>query len=224
MSTGQKPTPRIVVLISGSGSNLQSLIDACINNKIKAQITAVISNKPNVKGVERATAANIPALIIDHRDCSSRQEFDLHLLEAINSFEPDLVVLAGFMRILTPDFVNQFEGKLLNIHPSLLPAYQGLDTHQRAIAAGDSKAGATVHFVTPELDGGPPILQAEVAIMPADSAQDLAERVLKMEHEIYPTVVQWFCDGRLTAENGKAFLDGAIIGSNGILFDINNER
>ena len=224
MSTGQKPTPRIVVLISGSGSNLQSLIDACINNKIKAQITAVISNKPNVKGVERATAANIPALIIDHRDFSPRQEFDLHLLEAIKSFEPDLVVLAGFMRILTPDFVNQFEGKLLNIHPSLLPAYQGLDTHQRAIAAGDSKAGATVHFVTPELDGGPPILQAEVAIMPADSAQDLAERVLKMEHEIYPTVVQWFCDGRLTAENGKAFLDGAIIGSNGILFDINNER
>jgi len=224
MSTGQKPTLRIVVLISGSGSNLQSLIDACINNKIKAQITAVISNKPNVKGVERATAANIPALIIDHRDFSSRQEFDLHLLEAIKSFEPDLVVLAGFMRILTPDFVNQFEGKLLNIHPSLLPAYQGLDTHQRAIAAGDSKAGATVHFVTPELDGGPPILQAEVAIMPADSAQDLAERVLKMEHEIYPTVVQWFCDGRLTAENGKAFLDGAIIGSNGILFDINNER
>jgi len=224
MSTGQKPTPRIVVLISGSGSNLQSLIDACINNKIKAQITAVISNKPNVKGVERATAANIPALIIDHRDFSSRQEFDLHLLEAIKSFEPDLVVLAGFMRILTPDFVNQFEGKLLNIHPSLLPAYQGLDTHQRAIAAGDSKAGATVHFVTPELDGGPPILQAEVAIMPADSTQDLAERVLKMEHEIYPTVVQWFCDGRLTAENGKAFLDGAIIGSNGILFDINNER
>jgi len=224
MSTGQKPTLRIVVLISGSGSNLQSLIDACINNKIKAQITAVISNKPNVKGVERATAANIPALIIDHRDFSSRQEFDLHLLEAIKSFEPDLVVLAGFMRILTPDFVNQFEGKLLNIHPSLLPAYQGLDTHQRAIAAGDSKAGATVHFVTPELDGGPPILQAEVAIMPADSTQDLAERVLKMEHEIYPTVVQWFCDGRLTAENGKAFLDGAIIGSNGILFDINNER
>ena len=224
MSTGQKPTLRIVVLISGSGSNLQSLIDACINNKIKAQITAVISNKPNVKGVERATAANIPALIIDHRDFSSRQEFDLHLLEAIKSFEPDLVVLAGFMRILTPDFVNQFEGKLLNIHPSLLPAYQGLDTHQRAIAAGDSKAGATVHFVTPELDGGPPILQAEVAIMPADSAQDLAERVLKMEHEIYPTVVQWFCDGRLTAENGNAFLDGAIIGSNGILFDINNER
>ena len=224
MSTGQKPTPRIVVLISGSGSNLQSLIDACINNKIKAQITAVISNKPNVKGVERATAANIPALIIDHRDFSSRQEFDLHLLEAIKSFEPDLVVLAGFMRILTPDFVNQFEGKLLNIHPSLLPAYQGLDTHQRAIAAGDSKAGATVHFVTPELDGGPPILQAEVAIMPADSAQDLADRVLKMEHKIYPTVVQWFCDGRLTAENGKAFLDGAIIGSNGILFDINNER
>lgn len=224
MSTGQKPTLRIVVLISGSGSNLQSLIDACINNKIKAQITAVISNKPNVKGVERATAANIPALIIDHRDFSSRQEFDLHLLEAIKSFEPDLVVLAGFMRILTPDFVNQFEGKLLNIHPSLLPAYQGLDTHQRAIAAGDSKAGATVHFVTPELDGGPPILQAEVAIMPADSAQDLAERVLKMEHEIYPTVVQWFCDGRLTAENGKAFLDGAIIGSNGILFNINNER
>lgn len=224
MSTGQKPTPRIVVLISGSGSNLQSLIDACINNKIKAQITAVISNKPNVKGVERATAANIPALIIDHRDFSSRQEFDLHLLEAIKSFEPDLVVLAGFMRILTPDFVNQFEGKLLNIHPSLLPAYQGLDTHQRAIAAGDLKAGATVHFVTPELDGGPPILQAEVAIMPADSAQDLADRVLKMEHKIYPTVVQWFCDGRLTAENGKAFLDGAIIGSNGILFDINNER
>ncbi|MDA0795709.1 MAG: phosphoribosylglycinamide formyltransferase [Proteobacteria bacterium] len=224
MSAGQKPRPRIVILISGSGSNLQSLIDACLNNKIKAQITAVISNKPNVKGVERATAANIPTIIIDHRDFNSRPEFDLRLLEAIKSFSPDLVVLAGFMRILTTDFVNQFEGKLLNIHPSLLPAYQGLDTHQRAIAAGDSKAGATVHFVTPELDGGPPILQAEVEIMPTDSAQDLAARVLKVEHRIYPTVVQWFCDGRLKAENGKAFLDGTLIGSNGILFDKNNER
>jgi len=224
MSNGQKPTLRIVVLISGSGSNLQSLIDACVNNKIKAQIAAVISNKPNVKGIDRATVANIPALIIDHRDFSSRKEFDQHLLEAIKSFSPDLVVLAGFMRILTPDFVNQFEGKLINIHPSLLPAYQGLDTHKRAIAAGDSKAGATVHFVTPELDGGPPILQAEVAIMAADSSQDLASRVLKMEHKIYPTVVQWFCDGRLTAKNGKAFLDGMLIGKNGILFNINNER
>lgn len=224
MSTGQKPTFRIVVLISGSGSNLQSLIDACDNNQIKAQITAVISNKPSVKGLDRATAANIPTLVIDHRDFSSRQEFDQHLLEAIQNFSPDLVILAGFMRILTSNFVSQFEGKLLNIHPSLLPAYQGLDTHKRAIDAGDSKAGATVHFVTPELDGGPPVLQAEVAISPTDGPQDLAARVLTMEHKIYPTAAQWFCDGRLTSQNGKAFLDGVVIGKNGILFDVNNER
>lgn len=224
MSTGQKPTFRIVVLISGSGSNLQSLIDACDNNQIKAQITAVISNKPSVKGLDRATTANIPTLVIDHRDFSSRQEFDQHLLEAIQNFSPNLVILAGFMRILTSNFVSQFEGKLLNIHPSLLPAYQGLDTHKRAIDAGDSKAGATVHFVTPELDGGPPVLQAEVDISPTDSPQDLAARVLTMEHKIYPTAAQWFCDGRLTSQNGKAFLDGVVIGKNGILFDVNNER
>lgn len=162
MTVGEKPLSRIVVLISGSGSNLQSFIEASKEGNIDGQIMAVISNRPGVKGLERASNVGIPSIVVDHRAFASRQEFDRYLAEVIQGFTPDLVVLAGFMRILTTDFVNQFVGKLINIHPSLLPAYPGLNTHQRAIEAGDSVAGATVHFVTPELDGGPAILQVEV--------------------------------------------------------------
>ncbi len=224
MTVGDQPLSKIVILISGSGSNLQSFIDACSTGIVDGKIMAVISNRPGVKGLDRASAADIPNIVIDHRAFQSREEFDQHLAEVITSFTPDLVVLAGFMRILTDGFVNQFIGKLINIHPSLLPAYPGLNTHQRAIEAGDSTAGATVHFVTSELDGGPAILQAAVPILPKDTAVDLAARVLIVEHEIYPVVAQWYCQGRVVMDQGKVFHDGAAVGESGLLFSSESEH
>ncbi len=221
--TGDKKA-RLVVLISGGGSNLQSFIDACENGSLNAEVAAVISNKVGVKGLERAAKANIPGIVIDHRAFVCREEFDENLAELIESFNPDLVVLAGFMRILTPDFVTRFLGKLINIHPSLLPAYPGLHTHQRAIDAGDKEAGATVHFVTPELDGGPSVLQARVAVKTGDSADDLAARVLGYEHQIYPQAAQWFCQGRLVMEEGLAVMDGKALGESGIIFNQASEH
>jgi phosphoribosylglycinamide formyltransferase-1 len=221
--TGDKKA-RLVVLISGGGSNLQSFIDACENGSLNAEVAAVISNKVGVKGLERAAKANIPGIVIDHRAFDCREEFDENLAELIESFNPDLVVLAGFMRILTPDFVTRFLGKLINIHPSLLPAYPGLHTHQRAIDAGDKEAGATVHFVTPELDGGPSVLQARVAVKTDDSADDLAARVLGYEHQIYPQAAQWFCQGRLVMEEGLAVMDGKALGESGIIFNQASEH
>ena len=224
MTVGDQPLSKIVILISGSGSNLQSFIDACNAGVIDGKIMAVISNRPGVKGLDRASAADIPNIVIDHRAFQSREEFDQHLAEVITSFTPDLVVLAGFMRILTDGFVNQFIGKLINIHPSLLPSYPGLNTHQRAIEAGDSTAGATVHFVTSELDGGPAILQAAVPILPKDTAVDLAARVLIVEHEIYPVVAQWYCQGRVVMDQGKVFHDGIAVGESGLLFSNESEH
>ena len=224
MTVGDQPLSKIVILISGSGSNLQSFIDACSAGIVNGNIMAVISNRPGVKGLDRASAADIPNIVIDHRAFQSREEFDQHLAEVITSFMPDLVVLAGFMRILTDGFVNQFIGKLINIHPSLLPAYPGLNTHQRAIEAGDSTAGATVHFVTSELDGGPAILQAAVPILPKDTAVDLAARVLIVEHEIYPVVAQWYCQGRVVMDQGKVFHDGIAVGESGLLFSNESEH
>ncbi|MDB9733985.1 phosphoribosylglycinamide formyltransferase [Porticoccaceae bacterium] len=224
MTVGDQPLSKIVILISGSGSNLQSFIDACSTGIVDGKIMAVISNRPGVKGLDRASAADIPNIVIDHRAFQSREEFDQHLAEVITSFTPDLVVLAGFMRILTDGFVNQFIGKLINIHPSLLPSYPGLNTHQRAIEAGDSTAGATVHFVTPELDGGPAILQAAVSILPKDTAADLAARVLIVEHEIYPVVAQWYCQGRVVMDQGKVFYDGIAVGESGLLFSNESEH
>lgn len=224
MTVGDQPLSKIVILISGSGSNLQSFIDACSTGIVDGKIMAVISNRPGVKGLDRASAADIPNIVIDHRAFQSREEFDQHLAEVITSFTPDLVVLAGFMRILTDGFVNQFIGKLINIHPSLLPSYSGLNTHQRAIEAGDSTAGATVHFVTPELDGGPAILQAAVSILPKDTADDLAARVLIVEHEIYPVVAQWYCQGRVVMDQGKVFYDGIAVGESGLLFSNESEH
>ena len=224
MTVGDQPLSKIVILISGSGSNLQSFIDACSAGVIDGEIMAVISNRPGVKGLDRASAADIPNIVIDHRAFQSREEFDQHLAEVITSFTPDLVVLAGFMRILTDGFVNQFIGKLINIHPSLLPSYPGLNTHQRAIEAGDSTAGATVHFVTSELDGGPAILQAAVPILPKDTAVDLAARVLIVEHEIYPVVAQWYCQGRVVMDQGKVFHDGIAVGESGLLFSSESEH
>lgn len=198
---------RIVVLISGSGTNLQAIIDACKLEHFPGQVVGVISNKADAYGITRAQNANIPAKVISHKDFSTREAYDSELIAQINAFDADLVVLAGFMRILTSEFVQTFQGKLINIHPSLLPKYQGLNTHQRAIDAGDKEHGVSVHFVTEELDGGPVILQAKVPIFPGDTSDDLAARVHEQEHRIYPLVVKWFGENRVAMKGENAFLD-----------------
>ena len=206
MNEPKNPLP-VVVLISGSGSNLQALIDGAAGGELPIRIEAVISNEPDAFGLERARRAGIAAEVVDHRAFDSREAFDQALMAAIDRHQPGLVVLAGFMRILTPAFVHHYAGRLLNIHPSLLPKYQGLHTHRRALEAGDVEHGASVHFVTEELDGGPVILQAKVPVLPGDTPERLAARVLEKEHRIYPLVVKWFAQGRLR-------LDG-----DGVLFD-----
>ncbi|GGW49258.1 phosphoribosylglycinamide formyltransferase [Alishewanella tabrizica] len=209
----------IVVLISGNGSNLQTIIDGCANGSIPGYITGVIANKANAYGLKRAVAANIPTTVISHKDYQDRQQYDAVLKEAILQYGAELIVLAGFMRILTPEFVQFFSGKLLNIHPSLLPKYQGLDTHQRAIDAGDAEHGCSVHFVTEQLDGGPVVLQAKVPIFPGDDASMVAARVHEQEHLIYPLVVRWFCQNRLQQRANEAWLDGLLLSVQGYAQD-----
>lgn len=209
----------IVVLISGSGSNLQALLDSCAAGFIPGKITGVISNKANAYGLKRAEAAGVATAVLSHKGFDSREEYDQALIAAIEQFKPDLIVLAGFMRILTAEFVQHFSGKLLNIHPSLLPKYQGLATHQRAIDAGDTEHGCSVHFVTEQLDGGPVILQAKVPIFPGDDASVVAERVHEQEHQIYPLVVRWFCQGRLQQKVNEAWLDGNLLPAQGYAQD-----
>ena len=206
---------RLVVLISGSGSNLQAIIDHCAGVDSHASISAVISNKPGVLGLRRASEAGIDVHCIEHQHYASREDFDAALIDKIDAYQPDLVILAGFMRILTADFVNHYRGRLLNIHPSLLPKYPGLHTHQRALEAGDREAGATVHFVTEELDGGPPIVQARVPITDGDDVPALAARVLQQEHKIYPLAVRWMVEGRLQLVDNHAVLDGKALGARG---------
>ena len=216
------PNKKVVVLISGGGTNLQSLIDKLHNNDStdqKIEIIAVISNKADAYGLQRAKDAAIKTQVITSQGISSRQAYDALLSEALDELQPDLIVMAGFMRILTTEFVNKYLGKMVNIHPSLLPKYQGINTHQRAIDAGDEDHGASVHFVTPELDSGPVILQAKVPVFSEDSAQDLSERVLTQEHLIYPLVVQWFLSGRLTMIDHQAVLDGSVLPENGYAAD-----
>ncbi|WMN60332.1 phosphoribosylglycinamide formyltransferase [Pseudoalteromonas xiamenensis] len=210
------PPIRIVVLISGSGSNLQAIIDGCKSGQINGSIAAVISNKADAYGLTRAKQADIHSEVLDHKAFASRDAYDSALADVINQFSPDLVVLAGFMRILTPNLVQKFKGKMLNIHPSLLPKYQGLNTHQRAIDANDAEHGVSVHFVTEELDGGPVIVQAKVAIEPNETAQSLAEKVHVQEHVIYPLVVQWFSEHRLTMEAEHAVLDNQVVPAQGV--------
>ncbi|HHR6131342.1 TPA: phosphoribosylglycinamide formyltransferase [Providencia alcalifaciens] len=205
----------IVVLISGSGSNLQSMIDACQRHEIDGQIVAVVSNKSDAYGLVRAQEAGIPALCVSSKVFTDRQAYDVALLDAIEQYQPDLVVLAGFMRILTPEFVKHFTGKMLNIHPSLLPKYPGLHTHRRALENGDKEHGTSVHFVTEELDGGPIILQGHVPVLPQDTEDDLVERVKLQEHLIYPQVIAWFVSGRLVMQDGKALLDGRPLSATG---------
>ena len=211
--------PRLCVLISGNGSNLPAMIDSIEAGQLQAEIVAVISNRPGVFGLERAIKAGIPAHCLDHKDFSDRDEFDAKLQSLIDSFSPDGVVLAGFMRILTPEFVEHFSGKLLNIHPSLLPKYKGLHTHQRAIDNGDKEHGVSVHFVTPELDGGPVIIQSRVPVFEDDTADELAERVQEQERRIYPLVLKWFVAGRLTMKDNKAVLDDKILPPEGYAND-----
>ena len=207
---------RLAVLISGRGSNLQAFIEASASGALGADIAVVISNNPAADGLQLAAGAGIPTRNIDHRQFPSREAFDAALAEAVEQWQVDLVILAGFMRILTPIFILPFSGRLLNVHPSLLPRYPGLNTHQRALDAGDREAGVTVHFVTLELDGGPPIVQARVPILPGDTAQTLADRVIVQEHRIYPLAAQWVLSGRLRLTDQGACLDGEPIPATGI--------
>ena len=189
---------RIGILISGRGSNMEVLLRA----GLPADIVAVISNNPSAAGLTTAATRGIATAVIDHRQFARREDFDVALLAAIDSYRPDLVVLAGFMRVLTEPFVHRWEGRLLNIHPSLLPAFPGLNTHRRAIDAGVKIHGCTVHFVTPQLDHGPIVIQAAVPVMPGDSESALAARVLAQEHRIFPQAVRWFCEDRLILTGG----------------------
>ena len=206
---------RIVVMISGSGTNLQAIIDSIENGHIDADIAAVVSSDSQAYGLERAKAHNIPALSIEPVKNEPREIYDRRLINALKPLSPDIVVLAGFMRILSPLFIAQFETKILNIHPSLLPKYRGLHTHKRALQAGDSEHGCSIHFVTPELDGGPVILQSKVPIFDEDTEYDLEQRVRIQELQAYPLVVKWFCQGRLKMNKNKAFLDDIELPENG---------
>jgi phosphoribosylglycinamide formyltransferase-1 len=205
---------RILVLISGNGSNLQAIMDACDDN-LRAEIVGVISNKPDAYGLVRAHHSEIDASCVIARKAETRAEYDERLQQKIDEYQPDLIVLAGFMRILSDALVTRYLGKMINIHPSLLPKYTGLNTHERALAAKDEEHGASVHFVIPELDAGPIILQAKVPVYEDDDVEQVSLRVHEQEHAIYPLVVKWFSHNRLAMKDGKAFLDGQDVGPSG---------
>ncbi|MCL1078402.1 phosphoribosylglycinamide formyltransferase [Parashewanella spongiae] len=205
---------RIVVLVSGNGSNLQAIIDNC-DDHLLGEVVGVISNKPDAYGLIRAHHHEIDTSTVIAQESETREDYDARLQIVIDKYQPDLIVLAGFMRILTPQLVNDYLGKMINIHPSLLPKYPGLHTHQRAIDAGDFVHGTSVHFVIPELDAGPTILQAKVPVYEEDVAHDLALRVHEQEHAIYPMVVKWFSQQRLQMKNGQCYLDGQLLGVEG---------
>lgn len=213
MMADQPTLPRILVLASGSGTNFQAIVDASRERDFPGQVVAVGCNQPQAFVLERAAQANVETFVVNHKDFGSRDEFDAALMAHILRYNPDLIILAGFMRILTTDFVRAFRGKLLNIHPSLLPRYTGLNTHQRALDAGDSTHGTSVHFVTEELDGGPVIAQAEVSVAPDDTRDTLAEKVQQKEHLLYPIVVRWFCEGRIQLGREQVLFDGQTLDS-----------
>ncbi|WP_368570956.1 phosphoribosylglycinamide formyltransferase [Acinetobacter haemolyticus] len=194
---------RIAVLVSGNGSNLQALIDA----NLSGQIIGVLSNKADAYALQRAKDANIATAVISHKDFPTRESFDEAMHQQLIAWQIDLVILAGFMRILTPNFVSKWQGKMLNIHPSLLPFYKGVNTHQRVLNTGDRLHGCTVHFVTAELDAGQSIAQSAIQVSLNDTVEILAQRVHQLEHFIYPQVVQWFCTGQLTWKNGQAYFN-----------------
>lgn len=192
----------IVILISGRGSNMEAVVHAAREEQWPARIAAVISNKADAKGLEFAQSHGIPTAVVANKEFATREAFDAALRDTIDRFAPDLVVLAGFMRILTPGFVAHYDGRMLNIHPSLLPLFPGLHTHQQALDAGVARHGATVHFVTAELDHGPAVLKAEVEVLPGDTADTLAARVLVQEHTLYPRAIRLFVEDRLSIDNG----------------------
>lgn len=206
---------KIVVLISGQGLNLQAIIDACKLGNIKGKICSVISNKPDAFGLIRAKQENIPTRVFLRKDYRNSEDMDQNIADYIQDLGADLIVLAGYMKILTPYFTTRFSGKILNIHPSLLPKYPGLNTYQQVLDSGDDEHGTTVHFVNEEVDGGAVILQAKVPIFKEDSVEDIEHRVKHQEQQIYPLVIQWFVDERLKLVDGKAYLDGHCLPSSG---------
>ncbi len=216
MTPAGKPVG-LVILASGRGTNMQAILEAVRTGAIPAPIRAVISNDPNAAALKHADAAGIPTEIFPHRDYPTREAFDQTLARAIDRYDPQLVVLAGFMRILSADFIRHFQDRLINIHPSLLPEFPGLRTHERALAAGAKRHGATVHFVTPEVDAGPIIIQAAVPVLPNDTTDSLAARVLKEEHRIYPLAIRWYIEGRLTVRDRQVMLDGAVRPEQGLV-------
>ncbi|MDD2046358.1 phosphoribosylglycinamide formyltransferase [Pseudomonas putida] len=207
----------VVVLLSGTGSNLQALIDSVRTGDSPVRIRAVISNRADAYGLQRARDAGIDTAVLDHKAFEGREAFDAALVELIDGYQPQLVVLAGFMRILSAGFVRHYQGRLLNIHPSLLPKYKGLHTHQRALEAGDKEHGCSVHFVTEELDGGPLVVQAVIPVELDDTPERLAQRVHSQEHQIYPLAVRWFAEGRLRLGEHGALLDGQPLAASGHL-------
>jgi phosphoribosylglycinamide formyltransferase-1 len=201
---------KTAILISGSGTNLQAFIDAVENKNLNLNLLIVLSNNPNAYGLERAKRAGIEISCIEHTKFLARELFDEAIIRELEHHEPDLLILAGFMRILSPIFIRKYSGKILNIHPSLLPKYPGLDTHQRALSAGDKWHGSTVHFVTEELDSGPQILQGRIAINYDESADELKKRVQKIEHQIFPLAASWVSDGKAKLKNGECWIDGKV--------------
>lgn len=215
------PKASLVVLISGGGSNLQAIIDAIENNQLDAEIKAVISNKSTAFGLERAKQANIKTFVIDNKQFPDRESFDRAMMQIIDPLEPELVILAGFMRILSDVFIDHYQHRLINIHPSLLPRYKGLNTHQLAIENHDPVHGASVHYVDHELDSGPIVIQAEVPVLDTDTAESLAFRVLKEEHVIYPIAIKMHIEGRLTFDKDQLQLDNKAL-TRPILWKNNN--
>lgn len=197
----------IVILISGRGSNMEALLAAQARGELPVRIAAVISNRPDAQGLATAAARGVATAVVDHKQFAGRETFDAALAACIDGYAPELVVLAGFMRILSEGFVRRYEGRLLNIHPSLLPAFPGLHTHEAALAEGVRVHGCTVHFVTPALDHGPVVIQAAVPVLDGDDAATLAARVLRQEHLVYPRAVRWFAEGRLHLEDGRVRVD-----------------
>ncbi|MCC5856200.1 MAG: phosphoribosylglycinamide formyltransferase [Idiomarina sp.] len=212
-------TKRIVILISGSGSNMVNLVEHCQADRIPGEVVAVIANVPTAAGLDKASALGIATQALSHKDFESREAYDAALADCVESYQPDVVVLAGFMRILTPKFVSRFAGRAVNIHPSLLPKYKGLHTHQRALENGDEEHGVSVHFVTEELDGGPVVLQAKIPVFEGDTVEDLQARVHEQEYRIYPLVVRWLCTERLVLGEDGAYLDGDKLGPSGYAAD-----
>ncbi len=205
------PALPVVILVSGRGSNMEAILQGWRQGTLPIDLRAVISNRPQAPALDKAQTSGVPTAVVDHRRYADRAAFDAELMAAIDRHHPALVVLAGFMRILTADFIAHYSDRLINIHPSLLPELPGLDTHRRALTAGHTQHGATVHFVTPALDAGPPVLQARVPVRPDDDAETLAARVLAQEHRIYPRAIRWYAQGRLRFDGTNAWLDGQLL-------------